>query len=250
MDIQRPRISVVIPTFQEEKIISNCLKFFNNKIKSKYFLEIIVSDGGSTDNTVEISRPLCDKIAIHSNANKQTIAEGRNKGAELAEADYIVFINSDTYPADLDYFFSTILQWTNNEGKYKDADALACYVEAFPDDIIWKDRIFYPLQNMFFILLNSLGMGMGRGECQIVKKSIFDKIGGYNPMLAAGEDVDLFRRISKNYKVIFAKDLVVYESPRRFRREGYLKTLLRWSLNDIYVRFYKKSYSKEWKAIR
>jgi len=67
---------------------------------------------------------------------------------------------------------------------------------------------------------------MGRGECQIVRRDIFEKVGKYNTNLIAGEDFDLYRRIKKNNgNIYYSKEIIIYESPRRFRKYGYLKTL-------------------------
>jgi predicted glycosyltransferase involved in capsule biosynthesis len=99
-------------------------------------------------------------------------------------------------------------------------------------------------------MLNFIGMGMGRGECQIVLAEYFKKVGGYNSALTAGEDFDLFRRLAKIGKIKFAKDILVYESPRRFRKYGYLRILMSWLLNSISVMFYNRSVSKDWEAVR
>ena len=91
---------------------------------------------------------------------------------------------------------------------------------------------------------------MGRGECQVVRRDIFEKVQGYNDRIVAGEDFDLFLRISKISKVIFERKMLVYESPRRFRKYGYLKTIFFWFVNSLTVWWFGKSVSKEWEAVR
>ena len=56
--------SVIIPTLNEQDNIKKVVKQFS-PIKSKYNIEIIVSDSGSTDQTVDISRKYCDKIVSY-----------------------------------------------------------------------------------------------------------------------------------------------------------------------------------------
>lgn len=240
--------SLVIPAFQEEKLIESQLLRFPVELRSKYGFELIVSDGGSTDRTVEISRKYADKVVVHSEARRQTISEGRNRGAEVACGEVIVFLNADSYPQDSDDFFRRIKQWTLSPNNAE--AALACYVSGFPEEILLKDKIFYTLHNAYVQMLNLFGMGMGRGECQIVRRDAFNKVGGYNNSIVAGEDFDLYRRLNKISKVKFDKDLVVLESPRRFRKYGYIKTLLYWTLNSITVMCCNKSISKEWEAVR
>lgn len=240
-------ISIVVPVLQEEKMIEESLKLYSNELKEKYDFEIIVSDGGSTDNTIEISKKYADKIIEHKGNYRQTIAEGRNNGAEIANSDIIVFINGDSIPADHEEFFNTIVNFAENQ---KDIDALACYVSSFPNEQLLKDKIFYTLHNNYVRMLNFIGMGMGRGECQVVRRETFEKVGGYNSSIVAGEDFDLYRRISKVGKIKFEKKLHVFESPRRFRKYGYLKTIGYWLLNSITVMLFNRSASKEWEAIR
>lgn len=261
----KPTLSVIIPVFQEEKILFDTLKLYDDKLKKKFNFELIISDGGSTDSTIQIAKQFTNKIAVHSNNKKQTIAEGRNKGAELATSDTLIFINADTRPANIDSFFTFISNWANSKknktekinlidenqlNKYYKYSALATTVEPFPEEKIFIDKFFYGFFNTYFNFLNIIGIGMGRGECQIIDKNVFTSLGGYNPQLIAGEDFELFKRIAKTHKVAFVKELKVYESPRRFRKQGYVKTVLRWTANGISVIFNKKSVSKQWDTVR
>lgn len=132
----------------------------------------------------------------------------------------------------------------------KDIDAIASKVLPFEEETQKRDKIFYFLMNKYFKFLNQIGIGMGRGECQIIKRNTFLQVNGYNEKIVAGEDFDLYRRIAKIGKIKFREDFIVYESPRRFRQEGYISTLTKWFLNSVSVLLLGKSYSKEWKPIR
>ena len=246
MENLQKKISLIIPTFLEEKMLGALLCKFTTELKSKYKLELIVSDGGSTDSTVAIAKQYADIVVENTENEKQNISQGRNNGAKVATSDIFVFLNADCEPKDLEYFLEYIANW-----KDSGVDAIACSVRAFPTEELLKDKIFYFIHNNYVQLLNTIGVGMGRGECQIIRRSMFEKVCGYNSMLVAGEDFDLYRRISKNKgKIHFADDLVICESPRRYRKYGYLKTLWFWSINSLAVIFCNKSVSKEWEAIR
>lgn len=243
-------ISVIIPVLQEEKILESTLRLYTSELRKKYNIEIIVSDGGSKDRTIYIAEKYADILVKHEGNHRQTIAEGRNKGGEVSMGDVLVFINGDTFPQNPEHFFRFIQGWCNGNTSNKNASALACPVYVAPAEILFKDKVFYKLHNFYIWSLISIGLGMGRGECQIIKRDEFFKVGGYNPSIAAGEDFDLFRRISKIGKIGFAKEILVYESPRRFRKYGYLRILLSWTINSLSVIFRGKSVSKEWEAVR
>ena len=99
-------------------------------------------------------------------------------------------------------------------------------------------------------MLNIIGVGMGRGECQIIRSEVFRKLNGYNEKFAAGEDFDLFRRIRRLGKIYFSRKNIVFESPRRYREIGHFGTMLRWLVNSVSTVILKKSISKEWKQVR
>jgi len=243
------KYSIIIPTLNEEKLLLQLLEQIGCEEKRKlYNYEIIISDGGSTDKTIEYATNLADKVILAKKSEPQNIARGRNSGASVATGEILVFINADILlPLKNDKFFH-FLEDTFYESVF---DAFTCKVSIFPQEQILSDVIFHFIYNNYFRLLNILGVGMGRGECQVIRKEIFDKVGGYNVTLAAGEDFDLFRRIKNaGSKILYTFKICVYESPRRFRKYGYLNVTLNWVKNGISVLVNNKSISKEWQQVR
>ena len=212
----------------------------------KYDCEIIVSDGGSHDNTVDIAIKHSDTVKVHSLQTKQNIAEGRNVGAKYSNGDILIFINGDILFKDVDLFFNFLNKKFLNS-KYS---AMTCKVKIFPHEEKLSDKLFHSIYNTYFRSLNGIGIGMGRGECQVIRKSVFFEVGGYNESLAAGEDFDLFRRIRKIGKILYSSDMCIYESPRRYRKIGYNGVSWSWLMNGISVFFKNKSISKEWEQVR
>lgn len=241
------KYSIIIPVLNEERLLPTLLEQICKKdLKEKFDYEVIISDGGSTDKTIEIALPLADVITIHDGTEKQNIAMGRNQGAKFASGSVLVFINGDILFEDIPAFFNHLDNYFFNSSYI----AFTCNVKVFPHEETRLDRIYHNSYNFYFNLLNIVGIGMGRGECQVIKKDAFEKLNGYNERFAAGEDFDLFRRLKKIGKILFSKNIIVFESPRRFRKFGYLAVTTSWVLNGFSVMWKDRSISTEWRQVR
>jgi len=239
-------ISVIIPTLNEEKLISKTLAQFTPELKKKYNIEVIVSDGGSTDNTLNIIGASAEFIIKAEEGKKQNIPIGRNAGAKHASGKYLYFINADTLIENPEQFFEETLTAL----KEPKVAALTFKFCVFPDEEKLRDKMFHGTYNNYVYLLNKCGMGMGRGECQIVKKEFFEKVCGYNENLPAGEDYDLYRRLAKHGKIKYLRSIIIFESPRRYRQRGYVKVLWDWTINSLSVLFRNKAVSEKWDEVR
>ena len=82
-------ISFIVPTLNEEKVIRKILDCVSGYSGEK---EIIVSDGNSSDKTADIAREYTDKVFVYKGSMRQTIAGGRNAGAENARGDFLFFL--------------------------------------------------------------------------------------------------------------------------------------------------------------
>ncbi len=242
-----PLISVVIPTKNEEKLLEQCLVQFAAPIKNRFCIELIVSDGGSRDNTIGIAAAYADFIATHEARWRQTIAEGRNRGAELARGELLMFLNADTTIPNIGHFLDRAIQRFAVD---ESIAAIATRVEIDPEERRWTDVLFHAYFNRYVCIANWIGLGMGRGECQLVRRKAFEALGGYNSDMAAGEDFDLFRRLRSIGRVKFDSKLLVYESPRRYRKYGYAKVYWDWIRNGFAVLFHNRSSNKTWEEVR
>ncbi len=239
-------ISVIIPTLNEEKMLDRMLGQFTPELCSRYNLEIVVSDGGSTDSTLKIAHRYHCVLIENTDHTKQTISLGRNIGARHAQGDVLIFLNADTLVKDISHFFERITL----ELQKQDAVALTCSVGVYPEEERLPDRLFHGFYNWLFAMMNVVGMGMGRGECHIIPRRVFEKAGGYAAQIAAGEDYDMFRRLKDLGRIRFLKDVKVYESPRRYRKYGYIYVSASWFLNFLSVFFLRRSILDEWKPVR
>lgn len=241
-----PRISIVIPALQEEKLIGQALEQFPPRLRELLGLEIIVSDGGSRDRTLELARAHADLVVGPSNGERENISIGRNRGARAARGEFLMFFNADVLIPDPERFIPEMIGAVDGNGTV----AATCNVLIYPGEENARDRVFHRVSNWYFWLLNKVGMGMGRGECHVLTREVFERIGGYQESLAAGEDYELFVRLRRLGSIDFRRDLKVYESPRRYRKFGYVRIISLWFLNALSVLIFRHAMVKEWKPVR
>lgn len=94
------------------------------------------------------------------------------------------------------------------------------------------------------------GAFVGRGECQIVRREIFESIGGYNGDIIAGEDCELFRRIARRGTIAYLADCFVYHSPRRFHQLGYTRVIGIYTREALSLLVRGKSWLSTWPVVR
>ncbi len=240
------KYSIIIPTLNEEKLLpSLLLSLINPSLRSKYPYEVIVSDGGSTDSTLAIAEKYSDKVVRYLPGETRTIAACRSKGAKCAMGDNLLFINSDVR-IDLE----SLLSASESEFVTSNYVAMTCPVRCLPELATVRDSIFSAVVNSYYFLSNSIGLGIARGELQMIKRRVYDNVDGYNEEIVVGEDYELFTRIRRLGRVLFCRKLIVYESPRRYHSWGYLRTVLTWLSTSMGPWFRKKSSYKDWEAIR
>ena len=239
-------ISIIIPTLNEEKVLEKTLLALRESKNISY--EIIVSDGKSTDNTIEVARKYADKVLIYDGITRQNIAMGRNLGASVANGDYLVFLDADVFVSQPESFFKQALTCFEEDDKLV---ALIPKLRVFPELATLADKIIFNIVNFNFFLINNIfHKGGAGGEFQMIKTDVFKKIGGYNENLSVAEDQELFWRLSGQGYTKLIWSLEVLHTSRRAHKIGWPRLLWSWFINLTYVMFMKKSYHKEWKEVR
>lgn len=240
----KTKVSFIIPALNEEKRIAALIDNIN-QVDKNYDYEIIVSDGHSTDKTIEIAQKKGAIVVSDYSDAPKTIANGRNSGAETATGDLFIFCDADTVLKDPHNFLSEVFLVFRNNQIIGGAPRLSI----FPDETILKDKIFHFLFNKIVQFSFTTKVPICGGQCQIVRAHSFREAGGYNINIVHGEDSDFFRRLRKIGKLHFFNNLVVYESPRRYRRFGYILLLMEGVYSLVYQQIFKKNVFKEWRRI-
>jgi glycosyltransferase involved in cell wall biosynthesis len=238
------KVSFIIPALNEEKRIA-VLIYNIKKLDENYNYEIIVADGNSTDKTREIAEKMGAIIIRDNKDAPKTIANGRNTGASLASGEIFIFCDADTVMKDPKIFLTEIFS------VFKDPLIIGGVprLSIFPDETNWKDKIFHSLFNYIVRFSFMTKTPICGGQCQIVRENSFREVNGYNVNIVHEEDSDFFRRLRKIGKLHFFSKLMVYESPRRYRRFGYIILFLQGVYSLVYQQIFKKNVFKEWRRI-
>ncbi|MDE2172624.1 MAG: hypothetical protein KGJ33_01605, partial [Patescibacteria group bacterium] len=168
--------------------------------------------------------------------------------AASPESQFLVFIDADCSIKDPDHFFTVCLDHFARDPKL---NALCVARRVLPELETAADRVIFDLYNDYFWFMNNvIHFNMSAGEMQMVRRSAFISVGGYNSSLVASEDVDLFQRLGKTGKVRYEKGLVIYHTGRRGHAIGWPKLLSQWFLNSIWMMVLGRAFTKEWEPIR
>jgi glycosyltransferase involved in cell wall biosynthesis len=216
------KISIVIPTFNEEKLLPILLESIKKQKGVK--VELIVSDNSSTDNTRKIASSYGAKIVEGG-----LPAKSRNNGAKAASNDIILFLDADVVLPSPDFLKRTLFEFNKNN-----FGIATC--EFYPISEKTIDKLFHQAANFYLKKTHSL-MPHVPGFCIFVKKIIHEKINGFDEALKLAEDHDYAQRASKIAKFGFLKSYPILVSVRRFERDGRFNIVAKYALCEAHILF-------------
>ena len=209
-------ISIVIPTYNEAACIEQCIERLN-AISACSSHEVIVSDGGSTDETVAISKKYAS--VVHAPKGR---AIQMNAAARCASGDILFFVH-----ADMEVPVSALDKI--EESLYEKGFAGG----GFSNEFSWFNRKIKLLGRILNFRLfdndqinNLIFFGDNGIFC---KRSAFNALRGFKE-IPIMEDFDFSRRLMKNYRVVRIQEPRLVVSSRRHEHTGFMRTRLLWIL--------------------
>lgn len=192
-------VTAIVVVFNGEKYLRQCIDSILNQDYQP--LEILVIDDGSTDSTMQIIKSYGKKIRSYHQVNSG-IAEARNKGIELANGDYIAFLDADDIwiPGKISTQITVFRKYPHYDVVYGNFKRISASVvnndlETQPMkpeiDKNWSGCL-YPrmLMDSWVHIITAMA-----------PKKIFIDVGGFDPDKKIGEDYDFWIRVSKKYKM-------------------------------------------------
>jgi rSAM/selenodomain-associated transferase 2 len=199
------KVSIIVPTLNEAQGLTETL----TQTQQLLPYELVVSDGGSHDDTLEIAEEFTEHV-VKGSAGR---ALQMNAGARVATGDIFLFLHADSRIEPASY--EKMLHSLGSSEKIGGAFSLCI------DSDKWSLRLIARLAN-----LRSKYFGMAYGDqVFFVKNSTFKQMNGFAE-LPICEDIDFFKRLRKLGPVILLKEKA-FTSSRRWLKEGVWFTTLR-----------------------
>ena len=196
MNEKRPTVSIVIPTLNSGRTIRKCLDSIIGLDCPKDKLEIIIVDGGSVDDTLEIAKKYQVKVI---SIKKRGRGLAYNVGFKFAKGEYVAYLDSDAYASS---------NWINASLKGFEEDEKLGVV--YNKNLAPEDSPFF---QRCIDVLHSRGRGQANGA--IYRKKALEDIGGFNQDVVYLQETELKNRLRVvGYRERFLDDGIIYHYPR------------------------------------
>jgi glycosyltransferase involved in cell wall biosynthesis len=220
-------LSIIIPALNEEKYLPLLLASIKNQDFGAPFgsYEIILADAGSKDKTLEIAKKYGCVIVPGG-----LPAKGRNEGAKIAKGELFFFLDADAILPD-NFFAKALTEFE----KRKLEIASFCLIP------IPISKISSFFMNAFYnkpiIIMEKILPHAAMGI--LIKKDLFEKVGGYDEDIKLAEDHYLARQVVKLFKAKFGiiRSVKIFVSDRRFKTDGWFSIGLKFILCELYMIF-------------
>jgi len=211
-------ISIIIPTYNEERNIVSLIRYLKENGK-ELISDIIVVDGGSNDNTVELA--FAEGVKVLLNSVKSRAAQ-MNFGASEAMGEILYFVHADVLPPkEFAYDIIQSFQQGYDAGNFSSA---------------FKSSRFLLRLNSWMSKSSHLFFRGGGDLSLFITKQAFQCLNGFDEKFVIMEDFDKVRRIKKSFRFAALQSKIVV-SPRKYEYNAYWKVSMAYTLTYFFFRF-------------
>ncbi len=233
--------SIIIPSYNEERIIKDSLTYLKNLTYPNDRYEVIVVENGSIDKTYEISKKFKSKNFEIFHLKEKGVSKARNFGAQKIspKSQWVLFLDADTFLKS--GFLNELNDYLH---KFPKVTYGTTYITPIPNTL--KHKLWH-----FFLINYGDFIFKYLHRIHIVKKSHLFRV-RYNEEISSTEDLEFSMDLAKDggkYFFLFTRN--VLNSTRRWNSEGYLKPYMISFYHSFLNIFNKKKLKKQkWKTIR
>lgn len=198
----RPRVTIIIPVFNQVAFTRACLDTLFQVTPAEQF-DLVVVDNGSTDGTGELLVSFGDRLQVITNDSNLGFAKACNQGARAALQPYLLFLNNDTIPHS--GWLSALVETAERDPEIGVVGSKLLY----PDGTVQHAGLAFDQSRLPY------HVGRGRpgddplfnqerelkavtGACMLIRRGFFEQVGGFDEGFRNGcEDVDLCLKLGE-----------------------------------------------------
>jgi glycosyltransferase involved in cell wall biosynthesis len=220
-------LSVIIPTFNEEKFLPYLLKSLQKQTFRDF--EFIVADNDSTDATRSIALEFGAKVVDGGMPGR-----GRNNGARAARGEWLLFLDADVVlPPDF-------LEKTMAEIQKRNFSVATCLIDPLSDKRI--DKFLHESVNLY-IRATKKFFPHAPGFCIFCKRSVHQLAGGFDEKIKLAEDIEYVLRLSKIDNFGLLRGIRIPVSVRRLDKDGRFNISVKYLAVEAHLIFLGPVYS-------
>lgn len=197
------KISVIIPTLNESARIGRLIRYLHQHGGS-HLLEVIIVDGGSHDDTMELASNEGARVFMSEVSNR---GSQMNIGAKRANGSILYFLHADALPPA--NYAEEILNYVAK------GNHLGCYRLRF------NSPHFLLRINGWYTRFNGKLSG-GGDQSLFILKNVFESLDGFDEYRAIMEDFHFVRKAKRNYRFCVMKGEILV-SARKYENNGYFR---------------------------
>lgn len=234
-------VSFIIPAYNEEDNIAACILAIQREIlrRPDVETEIIVVDNASTDNTASIARSLGVKVVRE---DRKGIVWARQRGAMAAKFEFLANIDADNRLGH---------GWLDVALRAMTPDTACISGPVEYDNVPW--HVTMGTRGFYYVarFLNWLGGYTVQGGNYVLRKSVFERMGGYDLQFEFyGEDTRTGHLAAQYGRVKLVPELWIHSSPRRLLNQGALSMTWKYITAYFYVWLFDRPITKKYEDYR
>ncbi|NQU83877.1 MAG: glycosyltransferase, partial [Parcubacteria group bacterium] len=206
--------------YNEAKYLPRLLCSIRRQTFKNY--EIIVADNNSSDNTRKIAENCKCRIVKGGSPS-----EGRNRGADVAHGDVLLFLDADVI-LESPYFLESSVK----EFERKNLGTATCIVKPLSDKKV--DKLFHSFYNQYSIITRPV-RAHAPGFCIFARRDSHNQINGFDESIKLAEDHDYAIRAARCGKFRILKSAPLHVSVRRLERDGRFNVVWKYALCEMYM---------------
>ncbi|MDQ2051475.1 glycosyltransferase [Natronolimnohabitans sp. A-GB9] len=207
-----PAVSIVVPVYNDPSGVRTTLDSLIEQTYPDDAHEILVVDNDSTDETPAVVQTYADeheRVTYLLEDDRQSSYAARNTGIANASGDVLAFVDADMIVED-EWLVDAVRAFER-----RDAEYMGCNVEMVASEGNGSLAERYNLQTGFPIEHFIEEMGFAPTCCLLIRRSVVDDVGGFDPRLISGGDREYGHRVrDSGRKLHFTADVTMYHPTR------------------------------------